>query len=114
MTTPTLTRAAFTAWLAQWPDEAIVGTAQSPCGCPIARFLESLPTVDEAFVNDRYYLILKNNGEWSHNETRFSMPAWARAFIERVDDWLDDDIVTAGTAREYLARIPDESEATAK
>lgn len=111
--TPTLTRAAFAAWLAPKADEEVVGTAQNPCTCPLATFLESLPNVDEAYVSDRYYLITtrETDAPSYFNEVRRSLPTWAQAFVERVDDWLDDDTVTAGTAREYLARIPDEGEA---
>jgi hypothetical protein len=110
--TPTITRAAFEAWLAPFPDETEVGTAQSPCSCPIANFLESLPTVNEAVVHERYYLILTKevHSQWYYDEDRIPMPTWAKTFIEMVDGWTEDDSINAGTAREYLARIPDEAE----
>lgn len=98
--TPTLTRAAFTAWLAQFPDEAIVGCVGDGQDCPIARYVHThgIPT---AFVdNERIY----PDGKVS-SDRNIRLYEWAVSFTYAVDEQ-EAGTINAGTAREILARIP--------
>lgn len=106
MTAPILTRAAFTAWLAQWPDEKIVGHSISVEHCPIARYLQDAIDDDAVFVDSKEYRI----GIFGRHCKIRRMPEWASSFVNLIDNG-DFDWINAGTAREILARIPDESEA---
>lgn len=102
MTTPTLTRTAFTAWLAQWPDNATIGIPNNGNACPIACFLHE-QGMRHAFVDGTEILV-----DWDEPEVVEPLPEWSQAFVAFVDDC--EANITPALAREILARIPDDSE----
>jgi hypothetical protein len=102
MKTPILTRNAFEAWLAEFPDEASVGCVGDGKDCPIARYIHprGMPS---AFVdNERIF----PDGKIS-SDRNIRLPEWAETFTYAVDEQ-EAGTINAGTAREILSHISDE------
>ena len=105
MTKIKMTREEFRTWLAEKPDNAVVGYANDSTKDPICRFLRSTKKLGGSFENDGTNIIrITKSG---HDYEVFTLPAWAQRFTDIIDDKYArgaNERVTAAEARKAANR----------
>jgi hypothetical protein len=104
---PTLDKEEFRSWLASKPSHVEVGTPNSSCYCPIARWiLDQVRTVLPELASSRYGVYVGPQTvavRVDDTEIRLPTPAWAREFIRVIDDdFYHDGWVSASSALAVL------------
>lgn len=99
-----LNPSAFREWLESFPDDdSIVGEAQDPYNCPIARFLRSkLPSSCVVIVSPHTITVQDRPGAGA----AYATPAWATRFMRHVDAERLDTPITKRDALSYIGDTP--------